>query len=60
MKTIVGYRIKETYGIYTGLFKTELFLDGVLVATYPAGLKQPHANKRYIFHNCFKYYFILR
>ena len=46
-------KIKETTGLYKGLYRTEFYQHGILFATIPAAHKQPRTGKKTIVLNCF-------
>jgi len=53
--TLQAKQVKEITGYCKGYNRTELYLNGELVSTYPAERKQPHRNLKTITHNCFMY-----
>lgn len=57
MQTLTAHREKETTGIYAGFIKTILKNEaGEIVATFPAGNRQPSRRGKTIVHNCARYH----
>jgi len=48
--TLDAKKVKTKYG-----YKTELYKNGELYATFPDTQTQPHGNKKTIMVNCFKW-----
>ncbi len=55
IKTLSLVRVIETEGIYKGLNKTEVYMDGKLFTSFPPNQKQPRKNCKKITINCFIY-----